>query len=266
MEVDAFLILVLSVYVARVGRCVGARDRAARYAFVAAGWLLPWLRAPLPPRYWRKVVAAVQGVVLTVAAAEVLPAPPGRGSPLVAALALLAESFGRDVWWLWRHRAGRGGPRRPRGRRRSTDCGPARAREPPSSGGHRPRRRAGVARARGARPGRASRLRRASLRIPLEGLLVLALALVLPAAGERAVALLVGLLLGLLTILKAPRRGFFAALGRPFNPVTDWGYLGSGRRPPQRLGRSPRRGSVRRRSRGARRRACWSSCRWRWLA
>ena len=30
---------------------------AARYAFLAAGWSLPWMREPLPPRYWRKVVA-----------------------------------------------------------------------------------------------------------------------------------------------------------------------------------------------------------------
>ena len=27
-------------------------------------------------------------------------------SALVVALALLVESFGRDVWWLWQHRAG----------------------------------------------------------------------------------------------------------------------------------------------------------------
>ena len=45
----------------------------ARYALLAAGRLLPWLRRPLPPRYWCKVVAAVQGIVLTVAAAGVLP-------------------------------------------------------------------------------------------------------------------------------------------------------------------------------------------------
>ena len=31
---------------------------AARYAFLAAGWLLPWMREPLPPRHWRKVVTA----------------------------------------------------------------------------------------------------------------------------------------------------------------------------------------------------------------
>ena len=65
-EVDAFLILVLSVYVARsVGAWVLAIG-AARYLFLVAGWPAPWMRASLPPRYWRKVVAATQGVVLTI--------------------------------------------------------------------------------------------------------------------------------------------------------------------------------------------------------
>src|SRR5947209_10297520 len=72
-EVDAFLILVLSVYAARsVGPWVLAIG-AARYVFLAAGWPLSWMRAPLPPRHWRKVVAAMQGIVLTIAAADVLP-------------------------------------------------------------------------------------------------------------------------------------------------------------------------------------------------
>ena len=75
-EVDAFLILVLSVYVARsIGAWVLAIG-LARYAFLAAGWALPWMRAPLPPRHWRKVVCATQGIVLTVAAADVLPPAP----------------------------------------------------------------------------------------------------------------------------------------------------------------------------------------------
>ena len=99
-EVDAFLILVLSVYVARSAGAWVLAIGAARYAFLAAGWLLPWMREPLPPRYWRKVVAATQGIVLTIAAADVLP-PTLTQAILVAALALLAESFGRDVWWLW---------------------------------------------------------------------------------------------------------------------------------------------------------------------
>lgn len=99
-ETDAFLILVLSLHVApEYGWWVLAIG-AARYAYFAAGRVWPWLRGPLPPRYWRKVVAAVQGVVLTAAAANILPASVSYAA-LVAALALLAESFGRDVVWTW---------------------------------------------------------------------------------------------------------------------------------------------------------------------
>jgi phosphatidylglycerophosphate synthase len=101
-EVDALLILVLSVYVSNsIGPWVLAIG-AARYLFLVAGWLLPWMRAPLPPRYWRKTVAAIQGITLTVAAADVLPRR-GTEAALLVALGLLTESFGRDVWWLRRH-------------------------------------------------------------------------------------------------------------------------------------------------------------------
>jgi phosphatidylglycerophosphate synthase len=100
MEVDAFLILVLSGFVAPlVGLWVLAIG-GARYAYWAAGWVLPWLRSPLPSRYWRKVVAAIQGIVLTVAASQLLPTLV-IDLALGAGLALLAESFGRDVWWQW---------------------------------------------------------------------------------------------------------------------------------------------------------------------
>lgn len=103
-EADAFLIMVLSVYVAPdVGWWVLAIG-AARYAFGLAGWCLPWMRRELPPRYWRKVVAAVQGVVLTWAAADLAP-PAVIAAGVAAALALLTESFGRDVVWLWLRRA-----------------------------------------------------------------------------------------------------------------------------------------------------------------
>ena len=103
MEADAFLILVLSGFVAdSLGGWVLAIG-LMRYAFAAVGWVVPWMRAELPPRYWRKVVAATQGVVLVVAASGLLPRPVAVA--LVAlALALLVESFGRDVGWLWRHR------------------------------------------------------------------------------------------------------------------------------------------------------------------
>lgn len=103
MEVDAFLLLVLSAYVAQsLGGWVLAIG-LLRYGFVAAGWVLPWMRATLPPRYWRKVAAAVAGVALVAAASDLLPAAASLGVVLIA-LALLLESFGRDVVWLAVHR------------------------------------------------------------------------------------------------------------------------------------------------------------------
>jgi len=62
------------------------------------------MRRQLPPRFWRKVVTAAQGIALTVAAADVTPSWLTTIGLLVA-LALLAESFGRDVLWLWRRRS-----------------------------------------------------------------------------------------------------------------------------------------------------------------
>ena len=100
MEVDAFLILVLSVHVAvELGLWVLVMG-ALRYAFVAASWRLDRLRAPLPPSHARKVVAAVQGITLVVAASGLLP----HATVLVGlALASLIWSFGRDIAWLWRN-------------------------------------------------------------------------------------------------------------------------------------------------------------------
>ncbi|MCE6993342.1 CDP-alcohol phosphatidyltransferase family protein [Saccharothrix sp. S26] len=99
MEVDAFLILVLSVHVAvTLGPWVMVMG-ALRYAFVAASWVVPRLRGALPPSQARKVVAAVQGIALVVATSDLPPHP----TVLVGlALASLTWSFGRDVAWLWR--------------------------------------------------------------------------------------------------------------------------------------------------------------------
>ncbi|WP_230687013.1 CDP-alcohol phosphatidyltransferase family protein [Catellatospora vulcania] len=104
MEVDAFLILVLSCYVAPAAGPWVLAIGTMRYVYVVATWVLPWLRGQLFPRYWRKVVAAIQGIVLVSAAADVLPRPVVAVA-LAGALALLAESFGRDVVYLWRRRA-----------------------------------------------------------------------------------------------------------------------------------------------------------------
>jgi phosphatidylglycerophosphate synthase len=109
MEVDSFLLLVLSVYAARSAGAWVLVFGGMRYAFLAAGWVLPWMRARLPPRYWRKVVATTEGVVLVLAVADVLPRRLTLLA-LVAAMGLLLESFGRDVLWLWDNRPV--GPRR----------------------------------------------------------------------------------------------------------------------------------------------------------
>ena len=100
MEVDAFLVLVLSVHVAGIVGPWALAIGGMRYAFVAAGWMLPWLRGSVPPSYAAKTVAAVQGVVLVVAASQLL--PQHLTVALVAvALVLLVWSFGRTVWQLW---------------------------------------------------------------------------------------------------------------------------------------------------------------------
>jgi phosphatidylglycerophosphate synthase len=108
MEVDSVLVLLLSVYVAgSLGPWVLAIG-SAHYGLVAARRALPWLRGPVPPRYWCKVVAVVQCTVLVTVAAGVLPRVVAVLA-LALVAALLAESFGREVWWLWwRHRAGAG--------------------------------------------------------------------------------------------------------------------------------------------------------------
>jgi hypothetical protein len=66
----------------------------------------------------------------------------------------------------------------------------------------------------------------AFFRIPIEGLIVVALGLVLPVRGRRILAIVVGVVLGLLAIVKVLDMGFFEELDRPFNPVTDWGSFG----------------------------------------
>lgn len=99
MEVDAFLVLVLSVHVATQHGPWVLLIGLMRYVFVAASWAVPWLRGSLPTRVSAKVVAAAQGVVLVAAAAGIAP-------PWVVgvALALLVWSFGRSVGWLWQRR------------------------------------------------------------------------------------------------------------------------------------------------------------------
>jgi phosphatidylglycerophosphate synthase len=105
MEIDALLILVLSILVWRFGKA-GAWVIASgllRYAFVAAGSVWPWLRAPLPPSRRRQTICVVQIAGLTLA---IVPGIEPPFSTALAALALvtLAGSFLVDTVWLWRAR------------------------------------------------------------------------------------------------------------------------------------------------------------------
>jgi phosphatidylglycerophosphate synthase len=228
-EVDAFLILVLSVYVARTAGAWVLAIGAARYAFLAAGWQVAWMRAPLPRRYWRKVVAAVQGIALTVAAAQVLP-PAVTRAVLAGALVLLAESFGRDVLWLR--------SRRPAGRSPAA-LGADNAASAPGGPG-RGRVRTGISAALTVlafalvwvglvAPDNPLRLTAAAfLRVPLEGLVLIAAAVALPATARRVMPWIVGPILGLVVILKVIDVGFFVAFDRPFDPYQDASYAGIG--------------------------------------
>ena len=101
MELDSFLMLVLSILVWRHGR-VGAWAiliGLPRYLYVAAGWVWPMLRSELPPSVRRKAVCAVQGVLLLICLGPIIP-PALATAAAAAALALLAWSFAVDIHWL----------------------------------------------------------------------------------------------------------------------------------------------------------------------
>lgn len=111
MEVDAFLILVLSVAASMVLGWWVLAIGVFRYAFMVATWVAPWLSGAVPPRYSRKAVAALQGIVLTVVTAQLVPREVS-GPVVVVALTLLAWSFGTQAAELWparRQRVGRHG-------------------------------------------------------------------------------------------------------------------------------------------------------------
>lgn len=227
-EVDAYLILVLSVVVGSMLGWWVLATGLARYVFALGGWMLPWLRGRLEPRYWRKVVTATVGIVLTIAVADVLPRSV-TGAGVALAMALLAESFGRDVWWLWRHRAD--GP-----------AGGGARRTPLSQRLPRGVRIGGSVVATAvavillwlplAIPARLDRLTPASLaRLPLEVVVLGAIALVastVPVRWARTVSVVAGALLGAITVVKLLDLATFAVLGRSFNLVADRTHLGHG--------------------------------------
>jgi phosphatidylglycerophosphate synthase len=227
MEVDAFLVLVLSAYAATTTAPWAILIGAARYLLLAAGWQWPWLAAETPPRYWAKVVAAVQGVVLVVVASGLLP----RGAArllLLAALVLLAESFGHQVRTLWRLRE----PVGPEAPRPSPE-----APRTPEARGVRRRRAVSLAttvaayavlwlalalphRPQDLTPG-------AFVRLPVELLAVVAVGALVPLPRVRAsVCAVAGLLAGLLVVVKVADIGFYLEVDRPADLLGDAGLLG----------------------------------------
>lgn len=105
MEVDSVLALLLAVHAAASGSggplvlFLGL----ARYGFVAASVALPFLSAPLPPRFGRKGACVLQLGCLIVLQLPVL----GAGAAVVLAVvvsAALALSFAVDIAWLARRR------------------------------------------------------------------------------------------------------------------------------------------------------------------
>ena len=171
------------------------------------------MRAPLPPRRWRKLVAATQGVVLTVAAAGVLPRALTQVL-LVAALALLAASMGECTWWLWRRRDGaqRGGQLR---------AGIAVALTVLALllvwaalvAPHQPSDlNLGAFAAAPARAPRRRRRRRPAARRPRA------------ACWSSSL----GAVLSVLVLVKVLDIGFFTAFDRPFRPLDDSSYVGIG--------------------------------------
>ncbi|MET7832035.1 sulfatase [Micromonospora sediminicola] len=68
----------------------------------------------------------------------------------------------------------------------------------------------------------------AFLRIPVEGLVAVALLLVLPARPRRVLATLLGALLGLVLVLTIVDLGFSTVLDRPFDLIADWAFLAAG--------------------------------------
>jgi hypothetical protein len=154
-------------------------------------------------------VAAVTGIVLTVAASGLLDRVTGMIAVAVALL-LLAESFGRNVVWLYRAGAG-------------------------------PRARVAVRFTIAALalallwftlllPDRIYQFSfDAFVRVPVELLVLVAVALVLPTWPRRIVATVAGILFGLLIVAKFLNMGYYDLLDRAFNPVTDWSEIAQAR-------------------------------------
>jgi phosphatidylglycerophosphate synthase len=106
VETDALFIMVLSVLVWQHHKA-GAWVLACgllRYAFVAGGWLLPWLAGSLAPTPRGRAVAVAQVVGLGAALTPAI-ASPESDLIALATLSALTWSFALDVRRLWRRQS-----------------------------------------------------------------------------------------------------------------------------------------------------------------
>jgi phosphatidylglycerophosphate synthase len=106
MEIDALLIMTLAILAWRYDKAGPwvIMSGLLRYLFVGAGWLLPWLRDPLPSSRRRQAICVIQTSGLTLTILPVIVRPLSL-LPAGAALMTLCYSFLVDTLWLWRHAA-----------------------------------------------------------------------------------------------------------------------------------------------------------------
>nr|WP_320142322.1 CDP-alcohol phosphatidyltransferase family protein [uncultured Cohaesibacter sp.] len=101
MEVDAFLLLVLSIGVFlldKAGPWVLAIGMM-RYCFVIAQFFVPALKGKLLPSFRRKLICVIQGAILCLCLVPFIP-PVWSGSLAFVALVLLSYSFSVDTIFL----------------------------------------------------------------------------------------------------------------------------------------------------------------------
>ncbi len=103
METDALHVLVMSGLVWQFGKAgvwiwIGG---LLRYAFVAAGWLLPWLARPLRPTRRGRVVTVVYMVAVSVGLAPFVPVALST-TAIALTVMMLVWSFAVDIGRLWR--------------------------------------------------------------------------------------------------------------------------------------------------------------------
>jgi len=103
VEVDALLIQTLAILAWQLGKAGPwvVLSGVLRYAFVAAGWLLPWMHRPLTPTSRGRIICVVQTAALVVVLAPGV-APPLSSAIAALGLTALGYSFLVDTMRLWR--------------------------------------------------------------------------------------------------------------------------------------------------------------------